>query len=61
MDQLNKGLLDITLVEANLIRDVEWLGKMDPYCTIIFKGTKLKTKVQQDVGKNPKWDETFTI
>jgi Ca2+-dependent lipid-binding protein len=47
------GVLEITLLEANLTKDVEWLGKMDPYCTILFNKSKLKTSVKQDAGKTP--------
>lgn len=32
---------------------------MSPYCTLTHKGTKLKTKIQEDAGKLPKFGDEF--
>lgn len=34
---------------------------MDPYCTVKSGDTESRTCVQQDVGRNPVWDEQFVI
>ena len=58
---LSEGILTITLKEGKLTRDTEFLGKMSPYCTIMFKDQKLKTKIHYDGGKKPKWDNEFQL
>jgi hypothetical protein len=34
---MNKGILTVKVKEGKLIRDTEYMGTMDPYCTITFK------------------------
>jgi Ca2+-dependent lipid-binding protein len=34
---------------------------MSPYCTIVFKGTKLKSKVDKSGGKTPKFGDEFVL
>ena len=62
----NSGKLHITIVGAELTRDTEVLGKMDPFCTITWEtanGTKdkIKTNVHTDAGKNPVWFHKFDL
>ena len=45
----------ITLIEAKLTRDTEWLGKMDPYVIFKYREQEWKSTVCQDQGKTPKW------
>ena len=59
--QVSAGIMKITLIEAKLTRDTEFFGKMSPYCTMVFRNKKFKTKVLDYAGKTPKWNETFTI
>jgi Ca2+-dependent lipid-binding protein len=56
---LSKGILNLNVVKAELIRDTELLGSMSPYCTLTHKGSKLKTKVQSSAGKLPVWNDEF--
>ena len=58
---LNEGILTLTVAEGKLIRDTEFLGKMSPYITIMFKKSKLKTKVHYDGGKKPVWNQEFQL
>jgi len=44
-----------------LTRDVEMFGKMDPYCKINYREADFKTKVKQNAGKHPVWNENFDI
>jgi|688.fasta_scaffold465729_2 Ca2+-dependent lipid-binding protein len=62
------GTLTITCIEAHLTRDVQKIGKMDPYVRFWSRGNEYKiadwrhrTKVHEDGGKKPKWNDTFTI
>ena len=59
--ELNEGILTIKVREARLTRDTEFMGKMDPYCTIIHGKNKYKTKVAVKGGKSPKWDNEFQL
>jgi Ca2+-dependent lipid-binding protein len=51
------GKLIIKVKEGRLFRDTETFGKMDPYCVISVKDKTFKTRVHQNGGKNPKWND----
>ena len=51
----------MTIVEAKLTRDTEFLGKMDPFCVVSYKNHRFKTKVHSNSGKTPVWNETFSF
>ncbi|KAL5566045.1 hypothetical protein UlMin_029209 [Ulmus minor] len=58
--------LDITLISATDLKDVNLLSKMDVYAVVSISGeskSKQKTPVDKDSGPNPKWNYTikFTI
>ena len=53
------GTLTITVKKATLTHDTEAFGKMDPYVRLIVGKVEQKTKVKNDVGKTPEWNETF--
>jgi len=59
--ELGEGILTITLKEGKLTHDTEVLGKMSPYCTLVFNGKKLKSKIHDYGGKTPKWNEKFAL
>jgi Ca2+-dependent lipid-binding protein len=46
----------LTVVDAKLTRDVELVGKMDPFVVIKVDGKELKTKTIDNGGKNPVWN-----
>ena len=54
-----QGTFIVKCRSAKLIRDTEVFGKMDPYCKISIGEQIQKTKIQDNVGKNPVWEETF--
>lgn len=56
-----RGNLKIRICEAKLYRDVESVGKMDPYCLLTYEKQKEKTKVLTDAGKFPKFNEEFIL
>ena len=43
------------MVEAQLTRDTEFFGKMDPYCKMRYREQLWKSEVLKNGGKNPKW------
>ena len=54
------GTLKITVVEANLTRNTETFGKMDPYVKLETRMQKFKTTTINSGGKTPKWTgQTF--
>lgn len=54
-----QGTLKITIVEAKLTRDTEFMGKMDPFCVIDYRQARNKTVTKHDAGKTPVWNQTF--
>lgn len=67
MFNYKSGILKLTVDSAEINRDTEVLGKMDPYVTLEYntvdnKVKKEKTTVNNEGGQNPKWkDQEFTI
>ncbi len=55
------GRLRLTIIEAKLKRDTDFFSKMDPFCKIVCRDQTFKTKVMQNAGKTPKWNETIEI
>jgi Ca2+-dependent lipid-binding protein len=51
------GTLLLSVVEAKLARDTEFIGKMDPFAVVQYKQQKFKTKVKDEAGDNPVWNE----
>ena len=58
---LRKGKLTLIIQRAELTRDTETFGKMDPYVLITFDSKIRKTSVKQEGGKIPIWNEKFEI
>lgn len=50
--------LEIKVVSASNLQNLETLGKSDPYVTVNFQGEKKKTEVK-DGTLDPVWDETL--
>ena len=48
-----RGNLTIKPLCATLIRDTEFMGKMDPFCVFTVGDKTFKSPVDQDAGKNP--------
>ena len=55
------GILKLKIVEGKLTRNTELFGNMDPFVLIEYRKQKFKTKVIDEGGLNPKWNETFMI
>lgn len=51
----------IKVIAGKLLRDTEFIGKMDPYVTVEYRGNKHKTCVIQGGGKKPIWNDKFEL
>lgn len=49
------------VILGKLTRDLETFGKQDPYVKIIYMGQPFKTRVHENGGKNPIWNQEFTF
>jgi hypothetical protein len=56
-----RGNLKLTIANADLLRDTEIIGKMDPYVVVKHQGKELKTKTLKNKGKHPDWNETIML
>jgi hypothetical protein len=56
---LNAGQLSVKPIRAELLADMDFVGKMDPYCQVICGNQQQRTATSEDAGKNPIWSETF--
>lgn len=55
------GLLKVTIVKANDLKNMELIGKSDPYVTVHIRPLfKVKTKVVNN-NLNPVWNQTFDL
>lgn len=55
------GKLIVHPMNAKLIRDVELIGTMDPYCKIRVGNQELTSNICIEGGKNPRWDDPHTF
>ena len=56
------GTLYVTIYEGKLYRNTELFGEMDPFVEVISKkGVKIKTKVIDEGGKHPVWNQTLEV
>ena len=56
-------MLTVTIKDAVLTNDVDVVGKQDPFVELKLKaqGWSWKSKVVQEGGKTPAWNETVSI
>lgn len=55
------GTATVKIVRAELARDKRMVTEMDPYCVLKTNAGELKTNVAKNMGRNPAWNETFTV
>lgn len=56
-----QGKLAVTIVKANNLKNMEMIGKSDPYVVLHVRPLfKVKTKVV-DNNLNPVWNQTFEL
>jgi len=55
--------LSITCIKGRKLRDVDSVGRQDPYIKLTLEGVSIKsvmqTKTDTDGGTEPEWNETF--
>eukprot|EP01006_Ploeotia_vitrea_P035635 TRINITY_DN65915_c11_g6_i1.p1 TRINITY_DN65915_c11_g6~~TRINITY_DN65915_c11_g6_i1.p1 ORF type:complete len:647 (+),score=385.59 TRINITY_DN65915_c11_g6_i1:84-2024(+) len=49
----------VSLVKARRLKNVQLLGKQDPYAKLILGQTTVKSTVKENQSKAPEWNETF--
>ena len=54
-----EGILKITPLSANLLRDTDTFGKIDPYLVINVGTKKFVSKEVKNGGLQPNFDESF--
>ncbi|XP_022134552.1 elicitor-responsive protein 1 [Momordica charantia] len=55
------GTLEVKLVNAKGLKGTDFLGRIDPYVLIQYKGQERKSRVARDEGASPVWNEKFTF
>jgi Ca2+-dependent lipid-binding protein len=50
------GFLHLSILKAELLRNTEYLGEMDPFMVVTYNGLVQKTPALQDAGKTPEWN-----
>lgn len=61
MELKPQGNLTLTVVKANNLKNMEMIGKSDPYTVVHIRPLfKVKTKVV-DNNLNPVWNQTFEL
>ncbi|XP_044460919.1 16 kDa phloem protein 1 [Mangifera indica] len=60
-ERMATGLLEVHLVNAKGLTDTDFLGNIDPYVVMQYKGQERKSSVAQGQGGIPTWNEKFTF
>ncbi|XP_024525624.1 protein SRC2 isoform X2 [Selaginella moellendorffii] len=53
--------LEINVVGGKNLRNTEWLSRQDPYVIVEYGTQKHRTKTDTDGGKNPSFNDKFTL
>ncbi|KAH7292303.1 hypothetical protein KP509_29G061200 [Ceratopteris richardii] len=54
-----EGTVEIELIKGHDLKDVEFIGKSDPYAVLCIGEQKHRSKTIHDGGKSPVWNESF--
>ncbi|KAI5328861.1 hypothetical protein L3X38_028258 [Prunus dulcis] len=54
-----RGTLEVTLVGAKDLKNMDTMGMMDPYVVFTYKDQEKKSQVANGQGSEPDWNETF--
>ena len=46
-------------LSASLTHDTETFSRMDPYVVCVINGQRQKSRVHQEGGKQPRWNDTL--
>ncbi|ETW02441.1 hypothetical protein H310_05954 [Aphanomyces invadans] len=53
--------LQVRVKAATNLRDVQFIGKQDPFCEVRLSGRVFRTRTHDNGGKNPRWDDSFVF
>ncbi|KAJ7529458.1 hypothetical protein O6H91_15G052100 [Diphasiastrum complanatum] len=53
--------LEINVIGCRSLKDKEWLTRQDPYVVIEYANSKFRTRTDTDGGKNPSFNEKYTL
>ncbi|URE17989.1 C2 domain-containing protein [Musa troglodytarum] len=56
-----RGTLEVLLVSAKGLEDVDFFGKMDPYAVLMYRSQEQKSSTASGAGSDPEWHETFVF
>jgi len=56
-----KSMLRIVIKSAHFLKDMDLIGKQDPYITFKYEDKTLQTDVKDGAGLNATFDETFQL
>ncbi|VVB05765.1 unnamed protein product [Arabis nemorensis] len=54
------GILEVNLISGKGLKRSDFLGKIDPYVEIQYKGQTRKSSVDKEGGRNPTWNDKLT-
>jgi len=52
---------EVIIVEANFLKDADFIGKQDPFITLMHQGKEMSTSIKEDGGKHAKWNEKLVL
>ena len=55
------GTLIVRPVCAKLLRDTDFISRMDPYCEIVLGGQRQRTATASEAGKSPVWHDSLVF
>eukprot|EP00249_Psilotum_nudum_P032157 c47347_g1_i1 orf=183-1196(+) len=53
--------LEINVIGCKNLKDTEWLSKQDPYVVLEYANARFRTKTDTDGGRNPSFNEKFSL
>ncbi|CAI9093984.1 OLC1v1029612C1 [Oldenlandia corymbosa var. corymbosa] len=61
-EKMQRGTLEVLLVNAKGLENTDFLNNMDPYVTISYRSQEHKSSVASGgSGSEPEWNETFKL
>lgn len=58
---VQRGALQINVQRGEFEKDADLIGKMDPYVTLACGESEFATRVAENQGKTPVWNEVHTF
>lgn len=55
------GTLIVKPICAKLLRDTDFISRMDPYCEVVMGGQRQRTATSPEAGKSPIWHDSLVF